>query len=209
MFAQPRVDQNLDQMILAHNQQVRQHYQHPDTAYRIPFYQCLITATAASVLIGAITWAAHYPLWWKALAVTFPLAFFLTWLATLARWHLLIERLETRMQIDLNMNGRIGEQKITTLWLQSGGRGNRYDIPTSLSNMQTFAKGVLSGLPLSQRTWSGKGKPFSDQEYDDFQEYLCSKQWAEWVDEEAPTLGIRMKSAGMAVMRHYASEVSF
>jgi hypothetical protein len=190
------------------------------------------TSIAAAVAIG--TWVIAYFVF-DAVDPHKPaiILFVITWVYTmfkLQRHWLNLTSIEQIFQKDFNGDGVIGEAieqpkaeakprrvviQIDTVKengnYQVGDSTDIINFPCSDDQLYTLAQGLLNGMPFSEKTWTGNGKPFSIQEFRDLKIVMFKKRngdkepLIEYVSEKDKRQGIRLTATGKKVMEQIAT----
>jgi hypothetical protein len=78
-------------------------------------------------------------------------------------------------------------------------------LPCDDEQLSTLAKGLLNGLPFSEKFWTGDGKPFSTNQFRELCDVMNKRGLCEFVNPNAPKQGRRLTDEGRAVMENFAS----
>jgi hypothetical protein len=82
----------------------------------------------------------------------------------------------------------------------------RHRLPLSPTNLQLLADGLLvQGKGLTEKEWTGKGKPFGDTEWVAIREALLKARYITLRNKAHPNLGYAPTRTGLAVFQHYSS----
>jgi hypothetical protein len=152
----------------------------------LPLVQATITAVMVMVATVALLYSFDALELVKPAVVLGLLTWVGTWLYLQRRW-LSLTSLERVLNFDINGDGRIGrpepkpETVIRVDKVKSNGHFQQMKYTFSISDDQLleFARGMLTGKPISRRRWAGPDKPFSDGEYRTFQSELIKWQLIE------------------------------
>ena len=186
----------------------------------LPFTQSTIVASV--VAIG--TWL----IMWMIFDVVDPhkpaiVLFFITWIGMIAKlyrhWFTLTS-VEQFLQQDLNGDGVIGDVDQPTdtprrvvIQMDTVKEDGHYQVGDSSAliklsvsddQLHTLAMGLMNGMPFSEKQWTGKGKPFTSNEFRTLRDEMRDANLTEYVNEKDPRQGIRLTEAGNAVMKEYA-----
>lgn len=82
---------------------------------------------------------------------------------------------------------------------------NIFDLPASPGQLNTLANGLKNSLPFTERVWVRMNKTFSRDEFEDLKDEMFAREMIEYVNEEAPQLGIRFTELGREVMKKFES----
>jgi hypothetical protein len=193
----------------------RQHLHTLEGGAWLPFFQSTFTGLIVgfSMLFLAIVFKWDKPgNWGLALG---SIAWVITWLTLQRHWLSLtaLEKLETLTNTDINGDGVIGapntdpvESPTVHISMTDADhhRTILFDLPASDAQMQTLAQGLLNNIPLSERNWTGKGNPFSIQQYTRLRDELILRGLAVQINQKDPRQGYSLTAAGRALMKHYS-----
>lgn len=184
----------------------------------LPFVQS--TLTALVIAIG--TWVITYfvfdlrdPHKW---AITIFVIVWIYMLVTLQRHWLNLTTVEEFFQQDINGDGVIGEAteqqsakprrvviQLDTVkedgHYQVGDSSALVNLPCSDDQLYTLAQGLSNGMSFSEKVWTGNGKPFSTADFRNLRAEMFKHNLIEYVNEKDKRQGIRLTSAGAAVMK--------
>lgn len=184
-------------------------YQNSTTedAVIVPGLQAVITALPIGILAGVMVAWLQWPLNGFVVAfVVFLVAFIAAWLGYRGYWTGLIESV---LLMDLNHDGHIGfepEPKLPELpvrVIQDETHQQMFGLPYPEQAMQ-LARGLAGGETFSGRAWAGKGRTFSDAEWNEFTRVLRERGLAVWKNPRAVQQGMDLTAAGRAVFRELA-----
>ena len=177
----------------------------------LPFLQASITGAilGSLALILAYTWRARDPWTWGGLVAV--LAWAITWLQLQRHWFTLTN-LEKLTGLDLDGNGEIGNEpqrpaeiRIKLSEINDGGHYHEtvYPLPATLEQMQALAEGLTQGLPFSERTWTGSGRPFSVNEFRALRSEMIKRGLLILASDKDPRQGYSLTKPGRACMRGF------
>jgi hypothetical protein len=69
--------------------------------------------------------------------------------------------------------------------------------------MLSLGMGILGGIPFSEGRWTGKGKPFSIDEFRELREYFHETELIELVNEKDARQGYQFTDKGLEMFKHY------
>lgn len=128
-----------------------------------------------------------------------------TWLIMLRRW-MDITRLEEITGLDLNRDGVIGEEVvIKKIKLQASRYDEKgkyqgssfYDLPINEDQLIKLARGVVAGVPFSEREWTGEGNPLSSGEFRRLRHAAIARGLLVMVSEKDPRQGFKWVAEAM------------
>lgn len=170
----------------------------------VPLQQAAITAGVitlpAVVLTVASGWPIHVPL------VVGAASFTMSWFWLLRDSRSLLRITERIVNRDIDGDGRIGDEpaeskpvRVEVREQREGGMTMRFlDMPIDEAQLQTFARGLLSGQPFSERAWAGDGKPFSQNDFAALRDKLIETGYARWKGGER-RMGAELTAKGRAM----------
>lgn len=88
---------------------------------------------------------------------------------------------------------------------ENGHIGESIDLPCDDEQLSLMAKGLLAGMPFTERYWTGRGKPFSSPQFRTLKDVMIKRGLAEYKHETDPRQGIRLTDEGRAVMERFAA----
>lgn len=133
-----------------------------------------------------------------------------TYLYLQRRW-LSLTSIEKVLNVDLNDDGRIGDEEPQTARIQltevkDNGHihtDSIFTLPASPEKLAALAAGLLNNLPCSEKQWTGEGKPFSSREFRALKVEMVKRGLLAYVNPRAPLQGYALTKPGRAVMKHY------
>lgn len=185
-------------------------YQTMQAAVLIPAAQSITTAVFAGMSAAAVAWAAHMESPWAAGLVTATVTNTGTWLVLLRRWGRAVEWLEDILQQDINGDGKIGSgnhapptPRTVRVVMREAGRLTMDTAPVDESRLAQWVSGLMGGLALTESTWVGRGKLFSQNEYRALRDWLIERGLAYWKNPRNTKMGWDLTAAG----RNFARQV--
>jgi hypothetical protein len=143
----------------------------------LPVIQSLITGVIVALVVLVIAYQVRGRSPWTWSLVIGCLSMVGCWFALAGHWYRLTD-LESLTGLDLNRDGRIGEidssllshnrrdevrvyvSEITSNGHVTGNQ-NILNFPCSSNQLVQLSEGLLAGVPLAERSWTGSGQPFS------------------------------------------------
>ena len=184
------------------------------TAAWVPLTQASVNAFMTMVLTAVVMFLMdsslyEYP---KPMLVVGALTWVVSWLYLQRRWFSLTA-LESRLQIDLNQNGRIDQPeevkqvRVQIDETQPNGhirQSKLFTLPCSEDELADIAEGVKRGVSFSERFWTGKDKPFSVARFREIRSEMLRRGMLAPASSKSDKQGYVFTKAGMAVLEHYA-----
>lgn len=187
----------------------------------------LTQSTIMAVVVAIGTWVIAYFVF-DALNPHKPaiLFFAVTWVYTmfkLNRHWLSLTAVEKIIMHDINGDGVIGEvteqpaevkpRKVVIQidrvkedgHYEVGDQSAWVNLPCDDEQLYTLALGLMNDMPFSEKQWTGKGKPFSTNEFRALRDAMKANDLTEYVNDTDPRQGIRLTEAGRAVMKEIAA----
>lgn len=175
----------------------------------LPLTQATITAGMAG--IGTLTLLYLFDAidYLKPMLIVSAVVWVLTWLYLQRRW-LNLTSLEKMTGIDINGDGQIGNSKKASeplvIRLDEVGANGHYRSRTMSMDIKKeqlveLSRGLLDGIPFTEREWTGKGKPFSSGQGGSFRKVRSDwlKQgFLEVVSDKDNRQGFDLTDAGWA-----------
>ena len=193
----------------------RQHLHTLEGGARLPLAQ---TVGAGVIVFIAITILAYCFRWRDPLkwgAVTGSVAMLWTGYSIIRHWFNLtsLEKLETFTGMDLNKDHYVGKppedtKRIVTVQMVSADRRqwNTFDLPATEDQLKALATGLLRNTTLSERNWTGNGRPFSIQEFLDLRSEMLKRGLIMQINPKDPRQGFDLTEAGRQLMKYYNSQ---
>lgn len=132
----------------------------------------------------------------------------LTWLFLVKRGLRMIENL---LGVDLDQDGFIGdpEQEPRIIIMDETDLGRTHGIilhklPGGEARFSRLSAGILDGVPMAERYWTGSAGPYSLKEFRDLRDYLLLRGLLSWQSELDHRQGVDIQPPGRALMRRYA-----
>lgn len=189
-------------------------YLHTSTAGAgLPFAQAIITGVLMFVgtwLLGWLIFDLTDPI--KPAVILSVVTVIAVWLWRLLQWANLTN-IENLTGLDLNRDGVVGTKepeviRIKMSQLNDGRNGASYqssemDLPVTRVQLETLARGMLGGMPFSERVWAGPGKPFSSNEYRMLRSVMIRRELLELANEKDPRQGYALTEKGWSVMGYF------
>lgn len=95
---------------------------------------------------------------------------------------------------------------VTVRLVRENGRvSDTFDLPGGEEAFRVLATGLVNGLPLSERWWTGRGKPYGSETWRDLMDVMRERGLAEYKDPEHKKRGHRLTPDGEAFSRGYAA----
>jgi hypothetical protein len=165
----------------------------------VPGLQTIITGAFAFLAMLCISLLLRWrqPLAWAGVAMVFTMA--VMWGALLWRWLRLTDKLEALTQLDLNGDGYIPDIIRVAVTSQDQKSTILATVPHA-SKLPILARGVLGGMPFSEREWTGRFKPLSQTEFRRIRDVFVSRGLARWTDDDHRQ-GIVLTPAGISVLK--------
>lgn len=90
--------------------------------------------------------------------------------------------------------------------LDGGRQTQLIDLPSDSERLETLARGLLSGLPLSESQWTGGRGIFTRSEFSALRGELMRRGLVAWNNPHTPARGASLTASGRAIMRRFAGE---
>jgi len=159
-----------------------------EAGMKLPLMQSMIWGLLAMAVALVIVLSGS-PIWPDSLvypAGAFIAGAALAWWNYQAHWFKL-SNIEKFTGLDLNRDGKIGNEtplprrvipvQINEITAQGHLRVSKmFDLPATPEQMEMLAYGLLrQNIPFTFREWSGKGKPFSDNEFENLRSEMIKR----------------------------------
>lgn len=188
----------------------------PDDAWRafiLPFFQAV--ATGIFAFIGGLAicmlggWAWYYA------AIGAALIAMLSWWGMLGWWSRIIKTLLIGDQVEYYEPETEPTQpapamppiRVELVQVDEGGyyRGDYIDLPCLPEQARELASGLVSGEKFAVAAWTGKGRPFSRNQFEVLRVTLLQKGLIRWASPHGRTVGLELTPAGRAIFKRLAS----
>lgn len=175
-------------------------------AVGVPLVKAIVYGGLVGIAVFVVAWRVSWPDPWlfgllAALAITF-----LRYAGDDLLW-LVLAKAERITGLELDGRPGIGEPRVTAIDLTtkvgSTRRTQRLRIPCSPEQMTQLGLGILGGVPFSEGRWTGKGRPFSLDEFRELRDYFKDAELIELVNEKSPTQGYQFTEKGLEMFKHY------
>jgi hypothetical protein len=201
----------------------RQHLHTMQAGAWLPAAQATITGmiVGMAVLTAAIIFRWRDPWKWGVLVGVGAWGF--TWVTMQRHW-LSLTALEEVTGLDLNGDGTVGrpesglpveesprvirvhmdEVRDNGYWRQT-----RFDLHATDEQMRELAEGLLAhGRTFSVREWTGAGRPFSVEQFNQLRTDFIRHQLVAAASEKDPRRGYVITEAGRAVLHEFITDLS-
>jgi len=174
----------------------------------LPFWQSTITGALAGILL----WILAIQFRWRD-ALIHGLVFWvivqgITWLYLQRHWILIA--FERVAKIDVNGDGRVGaapkqeipEVRVRIEHIKQDGHYQQdiMTLPATLEQMRALAEGITSGLPFTERNFTGSGRPFSIDQFRALRSEMIRRGLLTLEGSKDARQGFKMTDEGKAVL---------
>ena len=168
----------------------------------MPLSISLVTAALLGVAAYAFTNDGQ-----KALRV-FAVTWLAVWLVLVMIWTAFVAHLEG---ISINLPAPVSTAPAIKVYVtDTDGEilaGEFIDKPAMLESMKIIARGVVyERRGLSEKEWTGKGKPFSKRRYNQVIEAMIERGLIAWANDDYHSQGRQLTRVGRAVLLRLAEE---
>lgn len=183
-----------------------------EAAAWVPLMQSAITALLVTVAFSAALIALDVRRWWGWAIAGGVITLIWMWWRLLNHWFRLTAHLEQLTGLDLNGNGRVDEPeevepvpqtvKVQLSRVSESGSwsGEYFDLPGSLEDLKTLARGLLDGRPFTEREWTGRGKPYASEAFRSMRRELLRRGLIELASAKDARQGYVLTDEGAAFM---------
>lgn len=185
-------------------------------AARAAFFGLMIGLSATAICL-AIDPIREY--WLRAGLIALAISVVASLLNDEKRRGRLFDALETRLKVDIDGDGDIGGEPIpdpdvkeihgSTEWTNDNGhrQGAMDKIVFNEKLAAEFARGVLiTGLSTAERNWKGAGKPFGDDDWDNWIAHLLKLNAIKERSDKNFRLGYEITKVGVSYLMKFLSE---
>lgn len=79
-----------------------------------------------------------------------------------------------------------------------------FDLPASPRQLEQLATGLMIAAdPFSQRRWTGKGKPFSINQFNSLRDEMLRRELIRLINEKDPRQGYELSGFGRSMMKRF------
>lgn len=178
-----------------------------EAGVKVPFSQALISGVISGVAALIIAFVLEVLDPWKPALVMFALVTPLVWFLSRRNWVGLVNRVETWTGLDLDQDGDIGEDRVTHIDLTSKvgatRRTQKLAIPATEEQLRRLAVGILGGVTFAERNWTGRGRPFSIDQFRELRDYLEKAELLTKSNDKSNNQGFALTAKGRAMLAHY------
>lgn len=83
-------------------------------------------------------------------------------------------------------------------------QSKHFDLPGSWRQLEQLATGlIIAGDPFTQRRWTGKGRPFSINQFNALRDEMLQKEYCYQINDEDPRQGYDLTLSGKAIMLRF------
>lgn len=178
----------------------------------IIFWQTLVFDTAPIMILVFVLCVAAYLLGLKIPLVVYPLveiaacSVVFLWRAQvrLKNWEQLVWNQEAALNMDLDGDGQIGRPILRRLkvdYSDRPGHMRTIELAGLEEDILDWLRALADGESVSEETWAGNLKPFSQDEVRHNRDELLKWSYARWKNPTYPTLGIVVTQEGEVWIR--------
>lgn len=179
----------------------------------LPLVQATITAVMAFIGTLTLLYLVNAIDLLKPALIVAAVTWVLTWLYLQRRW-LNLTSFERMTGIDLNGDGQIGTPKkpaeplVIRLdeWGANGHfRSRTMNLDVTREQLAALARGLMDGVPFTERKWTGAGKPFSSGQFRKLRSDWLKQNLLELVSDKDGRQGFDFTDEGWAMLEKLAS----
>lgn len=172
----------------------------------LPWMQSVMTGFVLGLIALGLSYVMRARSPWSWAIVIGGLGWVLSWLVL--QWHWFgLTRLESWSGLDLNHDGRIGDElhhepvevRVKVERVNDGGTYQEliYNLPGTIEQLTALAEGLLIGdMSLSERAWTGSGNPFSVSEFRSLRSELIRRGLVELASDKDARQGFILTVEG-------------
>lgn len=201
--------QQIEQMRLDMQQDVRRHYQSKGVAVVIPFYQSIISGLLAGILVAILLYALGVRAKWILIgfALTWVAVTAIVWWVRLKDWQSLIWNMEQSLGIDLTGDQVVGPPlAIKAEISHNGGRTKTY-AELEVRQPLDFFNAILAGEPVTEARWTPQKNGFSKNEYWRNIAALIRNGVLRWNNAQAHDQGVSLTDDGRLILEQWIREI--
>lgn len=179
----------------------------------LPLAQATATGVITFIVVLIISSSLRWrdPLTWGGCIGA--IAWSLSWFSLQRHWFSLTA-LEQVTGLDLNKDGYIGTPPASVqpdhmihVRMSDTSHGNLhildFQLPATFEQMSSLANGLNIGTTLSERNWTGQGRPFSIQEFTELRNEMIKRGLVRLASDKDPRQGYILTGPGQALIKQY------
>lgn len=179
----------------------------------VPLLQALISGFFAAILVGVVAVLLGFRPW-KPAATFGILMVCISWVFLVGRWVNVVHFIEKVTDRDIDQDGYVGDtptQPVDEIRIVVQDRPGHLRIatfPTTRAKLIRLCKGLLGGMPFTERAWAGGRRPFSQDEFFQVREVGLRPDvgyWV-WINDEHHQQGCVPTELGWIVIKQIAKE---
>lgn len=178
------------------------------TGSMIPVWVVLVLSAGSGAVVfvgaGALCWAAGESVRWALGAAG--VAVLGVWLLRLANLDSTLVSRESAHAVEGVFRPAELPAPVVSVEVTDPDRGwmGFLDVPCSPDELAEFGRGLMTGRPLSESEWSGRGRLFSRAQFRGLRAAMLDRGFCVWRDPESPGQGVALTGAGRALARALA-----
>lgn len=189
----------------------RQYLHTTQAGVKVPLAQTFATGLIVYVVAQIFMLLLDVLDGWKWALAFGALALLTSWFISYRHWFGLT-RVEEWTGWDINGDGSIGEPethvvRIEMQRIEENGHLNvtkRFDLPLSEDELVSLARGLMTGVPFSEREWTGSGKLLSLSRFRELRSEMIRRGLLDLANGKDARQGYALTADGEAIMRDYA-----
>ena len=181
----------------------------------LPLVQASITAVLVMLGTAVLLYVFNVLEWIKPALILGVFTWVTTWLYLQRRW-INLTQLETFLNMDLNRDNVIGEApkaeqfviRLDEITPDRHYRSRTMVSEISKEKLTIVARGLLNGIPFTERRWTGDGKPLSVNEFRALRSTWIKHGFIEVVSDKDHRQGFDLTEQGWAVLEKIAGPMT-
>lgn len=177
----------------------------------LPFVQSTITAIMAGIGTITILYLFDAIDYWKPTLIVSAVVWVVAWIYTQRRWFNLTS-FENIIGIDINGDGEIGKPtkepelviRLDEITADNHYRSRKINLAISDETLTTLARGLLTGIPFSERRWAGQGKLLSSPQFRALRSEFLKQGLLEVMNDKDNRQGFDFNAQGWAFLEKVA-----
>jgi len=157
-----------------------------------------VIVPASQALFSAIVVTSLAAIWIReptALAAIFAAV-------TAAAWFLLLTDTRRLLRtVERYITDAAQQQRPLRLEINTGNTTKIAHLPADHRHIRALAEAALNGKPLTERHWTGSGKPFTKREFREIRAELIRAGILRWRNQNAPAQGVIVTEAGREALQ--------
>lgn len=198
---------SIDGLRFERAESVRRHTHSVEVGFKLPAIQAFFTGFLVTGFVGVVWFGVGWPNPFAVVGGTFFLSSLVMWIVRLIDWTSLVHKLEEELNVDMNRDNHIGapapEFKVNVVHKKENSTQQKFlHFAGKDVDVLSWLDALLDGEDTSERDWTGRGKPFSQNQFRYNRDLLIDNGYAMWRDENNHNQGFVLTEGGRVVIEN-------